>query len=158
LFVDICFTINAQLGRAAAPAVPPGPSALAALAAELRDPSNLAFTGEADTFVVLRPPDARATVPVLSPAGRPVWRQRLAPLGLLLTRLQGRPLARAETVTVSGPQLIAAERDWFAPGGFADLTDAEALHRRAFEQLQAGARLGFGDSASSDPITHTVQF
>jgi hypothetical protein len=74
--------------------------------------------------------------------------QRRAPLGLVLQRIGGAPLAAAETVEVTGPQLAGAELDWFAPGSFAELTDAEALNRRAFERLAGGAR--FGEPGTDD--------
>ncbi len=142
LFFDICFSDTFTLGSADPPAVTPVGSAVDALAAELDRPANLRTGDAVDRSVAVRPPPAELGVPLVSPLGQLAWVQRRAPLGLLLQRIGGAPLAAAETVDVTGPQLAAPELDWFAPGSFAELTDAEALNRRAFERLAGGARFG----------------
>ena len=61
--------------------------------------------------------------------GRPADRlrclaQRRAPLGVLIERVDGRPLDGAQGVTVAGPPVT----DVFSPGSYRALTDAEALN------------------------------
>jgi hypothetical protein len=55
---------------------------------------------------------------------------------------------------VTGP-----EPDWFAPGGFTELSDADALNRAAFSRLQAGVRLGLAgiDDGPAKPKVVTVR-
>ena len=74
--------------------------------------------------------------------GQLTWSQDRAPLDLLLQRFEGAPLDQPETVTASGAHVTGSADDWFAPGSFADLSDSEALNRKAFERLHGGVRLG----------------
>jgi hypothetical protein len=94
---------------------------------------------------------------VLPPTGQLVWRQRRGPLDLLLERFEGAPLVRAETVVANSAQALGGEREWFAPGSFADLSHSEALNRPAFEQLPGGLRLGAATNESSSAVEHEVQ-
>ncbi|MER5335831.1 DUF6603 domain-containing protein [Micromonospora sp. NPDC002717] len=151
LFFEITFEETITLGSSTPPAVTPVASAVAELAGELADPANLRSTGATDAAVVVEPART-AALPVVSPLGQAVWTQERAPLDLLLQRFEGAPLTRPETVTATGPQVTGTEVDWFAPGGFADLTDADALNRRAFERLTAGVRLG-GEGVDAGPST-----
>ncbi|WP_432513060.1 DUF6603 domain-containing protein [Kineococcus sp. SYSU DK001] len=141
LWFDICFEETITLGSSSPPAVTPVASALAELLGELEDPRNVRAVDAVDRWVVVEPADG-ASLPVVSPLGQAVWSQERAPLGLLLQRFEGAPLLQAETVTATGPQVTGPEVDWFAPGGFTELGDADALNRRAFERLTAGVRLG----------------
>jgi hypothetical protein len=154
LFFDVCGSASFELGSEAAPAVGAVPSALDVLAGELRDPANLRAVGD-DRSVRLHP-RLVASAPVLPPTGL-IWEQTRAPLGLLLDRLQGSPLRRAETVEVTGAAVSGEELDWFAPGGFAELSDAEALTRRSFERLRSGVRLATGDDVVSAGVVHEVE-
>jgi hypothetical protein len=95
-------------------------------------------------------PATDTALPVISPLGQALWTQQRAPLDLLLQRCEGAPMSRPETVTATGSGVTGPESDWFAPGGFAQLTDADALNRRAFERLHAGVRLG-ADGADDGP-------
>jgi len=154
LFFDICASATFELGSKAPPQVSPAPTAFEVIADELRRPGNLrAAAGEA--LVTLRELPAGA-VPVLPPTGL-IWQQRRAPLGLLLERFEGIPLRRAETVTATSGHSSGEEREWFAPGSYAELTDAEAVNRRTFERLPAGLRIGTGDDVASDHVPHTVE-
>src|SRR3712207_6906746 len=53
-----------------------------------------------DPSVTLRPPPPDLPAPLVSPLGQLTWVQRRAPLGLLLQRIGGVPLAAAEAVDV----------------------------------------------------------
>lgn len=152
LFFDICKSGSFEIGSDAPPVVRQIPSALTTLALELRDPANLRAATE-DRSVVLRalPTDP----PVLAPTGV-IWEQTRAPLGLLLERIEGTPLGLAETVTAASEQLTGEELDWFAPGSFSELSDAEALTRRSFERLPSGVRLAAGADEVSAGVDHDV--
>jgi hypothetical protein len=142
LFFDICFEETFTLGSLLGPVVTAIASAVAELLAELVDPANLRAAGAADPFVAVAPAEAGTSLPVVSPVGQLAWSQERAPLDLLLQRFEGAPLNSPETVSATGPQVTGPDEDWFAPGGFAELSDADALNRRAFERLHGGVRLG----------------
>jgi hypothetical protein len=142
LFFDICFEETFTLGSLVPPVVIAIASAVAELLAELVKPANLRAAGAADPFVAVAPAEAGISLPVVSPVGQLVWSQERAPLDLLLQRFEGAPLTTPETVSATGPQVTGPDEDWFAPGGFAELSDADALNRRAFERLHGGVRLG----------------
>jgi hypothetical protein len=146
LFFDICFEETFTLGSSNAPGVTPVPSAFAALLEEFDRASNLRASEAVDRYVALRPPPTDLGEPLVSPVGQLVWAQRRAPLDLLLQRVGGAPLAMPEVVEATGPDVAEPELDWFAPGSFADLQDAEALNRRAFERLSGGVRFGLPGS------------
>ena len=93
---------------------------------------------------------------MLPPTGELVWRQRRAPLGLLLEKFENAPLTSPETVTASSALGAGAEDEWFSPGSFAALDDAEALNRPAFERLAGGLRIGAGGTGGSSAVTHQV--
>jgi len=154
LFFDICANASFELGSEAPPAVSSMPSALDALARELGDQANLRAVAD-DGSVILHP-SLVARLPVLPPTGM-IWEQTIAPLGLLLERVQGSPLRRHEAVEVVGDAISGEERDWFAPGGFAELSDAEALTRRSFERLQSGVHLANGEDERSAGLVHEVE-
>lgn len=156
LFFDICFEETFTIGSSVPPAVTPVASALDVFLAELT-PANLRASEATDRYVALRPAaPPNPGLPLVSPLGQLTWVQHRAPLGLLLQRIGGAPLSRPESVVVAGPMLTGPELEWFAPGSFVDLTDAEALNRKAFERLTGGAR--FGDPGTDDgpSATRTV--
>ncbi|WP_405523532.1 hypothetical protein OG426_09845 [Streptomyces canus] len=142
LFFDVCFEDTFHLGAAEPPPITTVAGALEALTDELDEPANLHASETTDPYVTVRPPTPEVTVPVVSPLGHLSWTQRRAPLGLLLQRIGGIPLAAPRSVVVGSPQFAGTELDWFAPGSFADLSDAEALNRKGFERLTGGVRFG----------------
>lgn len=156
LFFDICWEETFTLGSSGRPAVTPVASAVAELAQDLGDPRNLASSGGDDPRVALAPEPSGLAVPVVRPLGQLAWSQERAPLDLLLERFQGAPLARPETVAATGNHVSAPEEDWFAPGGFADLSESEALNRPPFERLHGGVRLGVSGVADGRPAVHAI--
>lgn len=155
LFFDICFSDTFTLGSSVPPPVTVVPSALELLLAELDRPATLSAGGAADRYVTLRPP-ASGSPPVLSPVGQLVWVQRTAPLGLLLEKIGGEPLASPQQVDAASPDGVLAELDWFAPGSFANLTDDQALTRRGFERLAGGLRFGSAGVATGPAVQRTL--
>jgi hypothetical protein len=143
LFFDICFSQTFTLGSSDPPPVTTIGSALAVFTAQLDDPATLRAGGGTDRLVAVRPPP-QGSRPIVSPVGQLVWVQREAPLGVLLQRIGGAPLAAPQSVEATSADATAPELDFFAPGSFADLTDDQALTRRAFERLPGGLRFGAG--------------
>ncbi|MET9023768.1 DUF6603 domain-containing protein [Actinopolymorpha sp. NPDC004070] len=155
LWFDICFEETFRLGSSVPPAVTPVASAVAELAGELAEPGNIHAVGGTDTRVTVEPA-TDTSLPVVSPLGQAAWSQERAPLDLLLQRFEGAPLIRPESVTAAGPLVTAREVDWFAPGSFAELKDADALNRRAFERLAGGVRIGQDGTADGPDAQLTV--
>jgi len=154
LFFDICGSATFELGSKAPPRVSPAPSAFEVIADELRKPVNVRAAGTDDRVALHEPP--AGGVPVLPPTGL-IWQQSRVPLGLLLERFEGIPLRRAETVTATSAHADGEAREWFAPGSYAELSDAEAVNRRTFERLPAGLRVGTGADVASDALEHPVE-
>ncbi|MGH2798351.1 MAG: DUF6603 domain-containing protein, partial [Thermoleophilaceae bacterium] len=157
LWFEICWEETFTLGSSGRPSVAPVASAVAALTPELEDPANLAAGGGDDPHVALAPDPASLSLPLVRPLGQLSWSQERAPIDLLLERFEGAPLSRPETLRATGPHVTGAEVDWFAPGGFLALSDADALNRRAFERLSAGVRLGVSGVSNGGAKTHDIQ-
>jgi hypothetical protein len=156
LFFDICFSDTFTLGSSTPPAVTTVASALDAMVAELERPGNFSASQTNDPYVVLRPPPQAGGPVVVSPLGQLVWVQRRAPIGLLLQRIGGAPLAAPATIDATSAVAGTSELDWFAPGSFADLSDDDALNRKAFERLGAGLRLGQPGTDDGPSVTVAV--
>jgi hypothetical protein len=156
LFFDICFSHTFTLGSSTPPPAPGAGDLLALLLGELSDPARLRAGGGADTRIALRPTDPTLTLPLIAPVGALVWEQHRAPLGLLLTRLGGAPLAAPAQVNASSALSTAPITDWFAPGQFADLSDAEALTRPAYDRLASGLAVGVGAGDDGPAVTRPV--
>ena len=135
------YTIGPQGGDRPAPV-----SLVDALAAELV-PSNLRARGGADPLVAVRPAPA-SDLALVSPVGTLVFSQRSAPLNQLLERFGGIKLEHPETAFIepadAGVSAGAEERDYFAPGMFSELTEAERLNQPPYDRLAAGFELVFG--------------
>jgi hypothetical protein len=158
LFFSISFDETFTLGSSSPPPVTTVASALAELAGELSNPANLRASATTDPWVALAPPPASGP-PVVSPLGQLVWTQQRAPLELLLQKFGDAPLASPQTVHVTGPDVAGPDQDWFAPGQFTTLSDADALSAPSFERLQGGVRLGptGADDGPAATITVTVK-
>jgi len=131
------------LGSGPADSLPSPPLLLDVIKDELSQATNVHAQSIGDPEVVLapRPGDGkRAAVP---PIGALRVEQRRAPLGLLVERVDGRPLAGPQGVRVSavGPDVT----DRFSPGSYINLTDSEALSRPPFDLLPAGRVLSLND-------------
>ena len=118
-------------------------SAVDELLHQLDDPATLHASEDADRYVALAPAERRQRAARSSrPSGSSSWTQQRAPLELLLQKVGGSTLDHPETVHASGPHVSGPDQDWFAPGTFVELSDADALTRKAFERLQGGVRFG----------------
>ncbi|WP_412544410.1 DUF6603 domain-containing protein [Longispora sp. K20-0274] len=138
------------IGHGPADTLPTPPDLLPVVKAELDQPSNTHAGSGADPDVVLRPRPGRATVAAVPPTGTLVVSQRRVPLGVLVERVDGRPLAGPRGAVIATPGRDATER--FAPGAYVNLTDAEALHRPPFDVLCCGRELTPPDPGPSGPV------
>jgi hypothetical protein len=135
------------LGSGPADNLPTPPSLIEVVATELAKTANIHTGSITDPDVVLNPRPGPADVAALPPTGTLRVEQRRAPLGLLIERVDGRPLDGAQGVTVTTPGSDVTER--FSPGSYVTLTDAEALNRPPFDVLASGRVLSLTDP---DPV------
>lgn len=141
---DETFTI----GSGPSDSLPTPPRLLQVIAEELRDPTNVHAGSIGDPDVVLAPRAGRPGVAAVPATGALQVAQRRAPLGLLVERVDGRPLAGPQGVRILNPGPDVTER--FSPGSFVNLTDSEALNRPPFDQLASGRVLSLPDPALTD--------
>ena len=89
----------------------------------------------------------------MSPLGVPTWSQNRVPLGL--------PVETFEDGKLDAPQRVERRRrpcprrphlDWFSPGSFVELSEAEAMALPAFERHQAGVVVTLAVTRSA-PVT-----
>lgn len=138
---DETFTI----GSGPADALPVSRPLLDVLAEELGKHENLRAATTSDPLVVLRPRPPTPGKALVPPTGTLLVQQRIAPLGIPISRLQGVPLPGTRAAQIPGGG--ADVRDSFAPGVFLNLTDAELVNRPPFEFLPAGKVLTPPDPA-----------
>ncbi len=131
------------LGSGPSDALPSAPALLEVIAQELSKPENVQSESIADPHVVLQPRATSAGLAALPPTGTLRVSQRRAPLGLLIDRIDGRPLAAPQGVKVTGGSSDATER--FSPGTYITLTQSEALSRPPFDVLASGRILSLPD-------------
>lgn len=84
----------------------------------------------------------------MPPTGTLVVEQRRAPLGLIIERVDGRPLPTPQGVKVTSGTADVTDR--FSPGSYITLTDSEALNRPPFDVLASGRVLSFADPPLSE--------
>jgi len=115
---------------------------------ELSKAENVHTVNIADPQVVLSPRPSAATFAAIPPTGTLQVAQRRAPLGLLIERVDGRPLSGPQGVKVTTGSADVCER--FSPGSYISLSDAEALNRPPFDVLPSGRVLSVADGALSE--------
>jgi hypothetical protein len=141
------------LGSGPSDTLPTPPRLLAVVAEELGKPANVHSGAIGDPEVVLQPRPADGTFAAVPPTGTLRVDQRRAPLGLLIERLDGRPLDGQQGVAVTTPGADVTER--FSPGSYVTLTSAEAVNRPPFDLLPAGRELSLADPPPYDPVLET---
>ncbi len=135
------------LGSGPADALPTPDRLLDVMFVELGKPESVQSASISDPLVLLKPKasvSGRAAVP---PTGTLRIAQRRAPLGILIERLDGRPLDGAQGVAITSAGIDVTER--FSPGSYVTLTDSEAVSRPPFDQLVAGRVISIADPALS---------
>jgi hypothetical protein len=135
------------LGSGPGDSLPTPPRLLDVIAAELRNAANVHAQGIGDPHVVLDPRPGDGTRAAVPPTGELQVEQRRAPLGLLVERIDGRPLDGPQGVRVTTAGTDVDER--FSPGSYVKLTDSEALSKPPFDLLPAGRVLTLADPALS---------
>jgi hypothetical protein len=131
------------LGAGPADTLPTPPRLIDVVAEEFGKTANIHAGSIADPDVLLQPRPGPAEVAAVPPTGRLRVEQRRAPLGLLIERVDGRPLDGHQGVAVTTPGDDVTER--FSPGSYVSLTDAEALNRPPFDVLPSGRVLSLPD-------------
>ena len=144
LIDDFTWSDTFTFGPTGPPPDPPIAHLADALAPALEAPSNLRATDAADPLVALTPRagspgDGRA---LCSPVASLVWTQGILPLELPVKRAAGKRLASEQSVRVEAAGTVAQPGggvdDWFAPGTFLELTQAEAVTLPPFQRMRAG--------------------
>jgi hypothetical protein len=144
------------LGSGPSDSLPTPPSLLDVITGELNRPENVQTGSIGDPLVVLSPRPGAAGFAAIPPTGTLRVAQRRAPLGLLIDRVDGRPLAGPQGVKMTNGDGEITER--FSPGTYITLSSAEALNRPPFDVLAAGrifspADPALGASPIHDPRT-----
>jgi hypothetical protein len=154
LFFDVCYSDSWELTSSDVPVGALVQSLVPVLAAELDSPVNLTMTGGADPHVLVEVRDV-GDRPVFDPRGPLTWEQHRVPLGFTVTTFEGDRLASPQRVTVTA---AAADplKDWFSPGQFLALSEAETLALPSFERHQSGLVVGLEETRSA-PTTATVE-
>jgi hypothetical protein len=137
LFVDACWSDSFELGRPGAIAGAAITTLVPVLADELTVVTNLTVTEGDDALVLLSRHDESARV-VLTPLGVPTWSQNRVPLGLPVETFEDGKLDSAQRLDVQATVPTTPHVDWFSPGSFVELSEAEAMALPAFERHQAG--------------------
>lgn len=156
LFFEVSASFDLRFGAPAAPpAVTPPPDILALLVEALTDAKswNAELADSARRVVSLGRVEGERTV--LDPIGGLTVRQKVVPLRRDIRRFGQIDLPATRTFRITGVQLggqtldetqVRIVSEWFAPGQFARLTEAEQLSRESFVPMDAGVSL-FEDGA-----------
>ena len=145
------------IGSGGGPPQAPHKLLLDELAPELSKQENLRISAASDRLVVLEPRSSHGTRAAVSPVGELEWRQRRAPLGIPIDRLEGAPLGSVQGVAVASTAKRGVVTDLFSPGSFVTLTQSEALNRPAFDTLEAGIVAGFPGAIEGAALNQTAK-
>lgn len=157
LFFDACWSDSFELGRPGAVTGPLLASLVPVLAQEIARPANLSVGDIEDDLVLLARREGSTRV-VLSPLGRPAWAQQRLPLGLPIETFEGGHLDRAQRLDVRTTALAAPRRDWFSPGSFVELSEAEEMALPAFERHRSGVEIELEISRSAPvPVEFEIE-
>ena len=157
LLFDACWSDSFELGSAGGIAGATLASLVPVLAGELSVAGNLNVAEGDDGLVLDRPPRH------VGPRGRePPRRPDVEPEPRAARPARSR---RSRTARSTRPQRLEVTAsvptsgyvDWFSPGSFVELTDAEAMALPAFERHQAGVVVTL-DETRSAPVTKPLGF
>jgi hypothetical protein len=136
LLFDACWSDSIEIGGGEALPGPLIASLVPIIGEELANAANLEAAAE-DPLVLLALPEAPAR-PVLSPLVAPTWSQSRVPLGLPIETFEEGHLDPPRRLNVSASRATSPQLDWFSPGAFVALSEAEEMALPSFEQHQAG--------------------
>jgi hypothetical protein len=153
--IDVDFEVT--LGESRHDTLPPI-DVLPQLAIAFADANNwrAALPSGANLQVSLRAFDAAPGTLVLHPFGSLDITEKLVPLNLPVQKLGTQriadgPVFRVEHVLLGGaPGQLAPLREQFAPAQYIDMSDAQKLSSRSFENYEAGVQVGGGDAINAD--------
>ena len=133
------------LGSGPSDALPTPIALIEVIADELNKPENVHTESIGDPLVVLVPRPSSGTLAAVPPTGTLQVAQRRAPLGFLIDRVDGKPLAGPQGVVATTGSADVTER--FSPGSYINLTNSESLSRPPFDVLPSGRVLTLPDPA-----------
>ncbi len=139
LLFDACWSDSIELGSGEAVLGPLITSLVPIIGAELANLANL-VAGGGDPLVLTTLPGSPAR-PVLSPLSPPVWSQNRVPLGLPVETFEEGHLKAPQRLGLTASRPTTTQLDWFTPGAFVALSDAEEMALPAFEQHQSGVQV-----------------
>jgi hypothetical protein len=152
LLFDACWGDSIQLSSGAAIAGPVIASLVPLLADELAVATNLAVAGDEDPLVLAASPETSSR-PVLSPLAAPLWSQNRAPLDLPIVTFEAGHLSDAQRLHLEASRPTTPHLDWFTPGSFLELSDAEEMALPSFELHQAGVVVSAAVTRSAPAVT-----
>ncbi len=135
------------LGSGPSDTLPAPPSLLGVITGELNQAESIHAGSTGDSLVVLSPRPSAAGLAAIPPTGTLRVAQHRAPLGLLIDRVDGRPLGGPQGVKFTNGDTDIPER--FSPGSYITLSQSEALNRPPFDLLPAGRIFSPADPALS---------
>jgi hypothetical protein len=156
LLFDACWSDSFELGNPGSLVARAIESLVSVVAEELEKPTNLVVPDADDGLVLLARHDESDRI-VASPLGAPIWSQNRIPLGLAVETFEDGKLGSPQRLGVAATVATAAHLDWFSPGSFVELSEAEALALPAFERHQAGIAAPF-EVTRSTGVQATVTF
>lgn len=136
------------IGSGPADSLPSAPLLLDLMLEELNKALNVHSGSVADPHVVLSPQLRSGGFAAVPPTGTLQVQQRRAPLGLIIERVDGRPLSSPQGVQITTGTTDVTER--FSPGNYITLTGSEALNKPPFDVLAAGRVISPADSGPSE--------
>ena len=151
-FFDACWSDSFRLADTGAIVGAAFRSLVPVLAEELGKPSNLTVTEGDDQLVLLARHDDSDRV-VLTALGVPTWSQNRVPLGLAIETFQDGKLDAPQRLEVHATVPTTPHADWFSPGSFVELSEAEELALPAFERHQAGVVVSLETTRSAGLAT-----
>jgi hypothetical protein len=156
LFFDACWSDSFKLAEPGAVAGAAIASLVPVLAEELAKASNLFVTEGDDGLVLLARHDESARI-VVSSMGVPTWSQNRVPLGLAVETFEDGKLDTPQRLDVRASVPTTPHVDWFSPGSFVELTEAEEMALPAFERHPGGVVASL-DVTRSAPVPTDVSF
>ena len=156
LFFDACWSDSFELGDAGAIVGAVFRSLVPVLAEELAKAANLAVVEGEDQLVLLTRHDDSDRV-VLTALGVPTWSQNRVPLGLAVDTFEDGKLDAPQRLGVHATVLSTPHVDWFSPGSFVELSEAEELALPTFERHQAGVVVSL-ETTRSAGVAADIEF
>ena len=157
LLFDACWSGSFQLGDSGALPGALIDSLVPVVAAEMALAGNLAVVEGDDPLVLIARREDNAGV-VLSPLGAVTWTQSRIPFGLEIELFEDGRLDQPQTIEVHASVATAPFTDWFSPGSFLELSEAETLALPAFERHQSGVTVSTPGTPRAAGVNVTVTY